>query len=75
MMLCALIYIVGCFICHKWTENTDSYVESMYSSWCLVMQVDTGSSILSDLTKRELSKKVGHFGFNIHYTTSEGEIF
>ena len=37
-----------------------------------MMQVNTGNSILSELTKRELSKKVGHFGFDITYRTKEG---
>ena len=37
------------------------------------MQVNTGNSILSELTKRELSKKVGHFGFKVTYRTRDGE--
>ena len=36
-------------------------------------QVNTGNSILSELTKRELSKKVGHFGFHVTYTAQDGE--
>ena len=39
-----------------------------------MVQVNTGNSILSELTKRELSKKVGHFGFDITYKTKEGKI-
>ena len=36
----------------------------------IMFQVNTGNSILSDLTKRELSKKIGHFGICISYKTS-----
>jgi hydroxymethylglutaryl-CoA reductase (NADPH) len=35
--------------------------------------VNTGNSILSELTKRELSKRVGHFGFKVTYRTREGK--
>lgn len=35
-------------------------------------QVNTGNSILSELTKAEMSKKVGHFGFSIRYTQENG---
>lgn len=34
--------------------------------------MDTGNSILSEITKSELSKKVGHFGYNISYLNDEG---
>ncbi|KJE95848.1 hydroxymethylglutaryl-coenzyme A reductase [Capsaspora owczarzaki ATCC 30864] len=36
------------------------------------LPVDASSSILSDLTKTELSKLVGHFGFAIEYTPTAG---
>jgi len=38
------------------------------------MQVDAGSSIISELTKTEISKKVGHFGYIIHYTSNSGQL-
>ena len=38
----------------------------------LCTQVNTGNSILSELTKAEMSKKVGHFGFSIRYTHENG---
>ena len=34
-------------------------------------QVATGNSILTELTKTELSKKVGHFGFEVVYQSKE----
>ena len=40
--------------------------------FCLCTQVNTGNSILSELTKAEMSKKVGHFGFSICYTHVNG---
>ena len=59
----------ACACTHKLTrvEFTEKH------HFFVALQVDTGNSILSDLTKRELSKKVGHFGFNIRYRTREGE--
>ena len=36
------------------------------------MQVDTGNSILSEITKTEMSKKVGHFGYILTYLNNEG---
>ena len=42
-------------------------------AYVISMQVNTGNSILSELTKRELSKRVGHFGFKVTYRTREGE--
>lgn len=39
---------------------------------CLCIQVMTGNSILSELTKAELSKKVGHFGFRVNYKEADG---
>ena len=40
--------------------------------FCLCTQVNTGNSILSELTKAEMSKKVGHFGFSVRYTHENG---
>ena len=39
------------------------------------MQVDAGTSIISELTKTEISKKVGHFGYIIHYTSNSGQLY
>lgn len=36
-------------------------------------QVITGNSILSELTKAEMSKKVGHFGFKLTYKDTGGQ--
>jgi len=38
-------------------------------------QVDAGNSIISELTKTEISKKVGHFGYFINYTTHSGMVY
>ena len=40
---------------------------------CTELQVNTGNSILSELTKSEMSKKVGHFGFNLTYKDKNGK--
>ena len=37
-------------------------------------KVDTGNSILSELTKSEMSKKIGHFGYNLMYKDKIGEL-
>ena len=39
----------------------------------VLFQVNTGNSILSELTKSEMSKKVGHFGFNLTYKDHSGK--
>ena len=48
------------------------YVCVYVCMFCLCTQVNTGNSILSELTKAEMSKKVGHFGFSIRYTHENG---
>ena len=34
--------------------------------------MNTGNSIISELTKAEIVKKVGHFGITIHYKDIKG---
>lgn len=38
-----------------------------------VWQVNTGNSILSEITKAELSKKVGHFGYTLKFSDHTGQ--
>ena len=48
----------------------------MYKRDYIVMefQIDTGNSILSELTKSEMSKKIGHFGYDVMYKGKDGEL-
>ena len=72
LLLMVPIYLSQVPIYFSW------FLSTSHGSYLLLMvpiylsQVHTGNSILSELTKAEMSKKVGHFGYVLTYKNAEG---
>ena len=63
MFVCVRTYVLYTFMC-------------VCRELCSVSpnQLDTGNSILSELTKTEMSKKVGHFAYQLNYIATKGKL-